>query len=339
MNRALHLNRYLISFGIPLGLLGVLVLIMRSPLLAWNNTLTLAVTFDLILTIPIIYFLLIRKTAIPKTTVIPFIVMGLIIGTYFLPKDSQGYLNLFKTWALPIIELSILTLVVIKFRRALKKYKDLKDSTPDFFSTLKSTCYEMLPKYAVMPVVTEIAVFYYGFIHWKRKTIKENEFTYHKDSGIVALMLVAIFIIAIETVVLHILVVKWSSTVAWILTFLSIYSVIQLFGFLRSMFKRPISIANNKLILRYGIMSESTIDLSEIESVEISSKDIAFHKEIRKLSLLGELESHNVILKLKKENTLIGLYGRKRTFKVLALHVDDKMRFKDQIDSALQTKL
>jgi hypothetical protein len=103
----------------------------------------------------------------------------------------------------------------------------------------------------------------------KKRELKENEFSYHKDSGTITLLIAIIFIVAIETLVLHILLTKWSSLVAWILTFLSIYSGIQIFGFLKSMFKRPISIENNKLFLRYGIMNETTIDLKNIDNIEI----------------------------------------------------------------------
>jgi hypothetical protein len=148
--------------------------------------------------------------------------------------------------------------------------------------------------------------------------------------------MVIIFIVAIETVVFHILLAKWNVVAAWVLTFLSIYSGIQIFGFLKSMLKRPISIENNKLFLRYGIMSEVTIDIKDIESIEVSSKDIELDKETRKLSFLGELESHNLIIRLKKENTLIGLYGMKRTFKNLAFHVDDKVKFENRIINAIQ---
>ena len=101
------------------------------------------------------------------------------------------------------------------------------------------------------------------------------------------------------------------------------------------MIKRPLSIENDKLYLRYGIMNESTIDLKEIESLEISSKEIDKSKESRKLSFLGDLESHNVIIRLKTEHTLIGLYGVKRKFKLLALHVDNNIEFKNRICNAL----
>lgn len=315
-------------------------LITKSSLFQMNpDYLAIGITFDLLLTVPFIYFLLIRKTNIPKTTVVPFIILGVVLCSIILPSENQQYLNLFKTWILPIIELSVLSYVIYNVRKGIKSYKQKKDLSFDFFTTLKNTCYEILPKNVVIPVVTETAVFYYGFIYWKKRELKENEFSYHKDSGTITLLIAIIFIIAIETVVLHILLTKWSSLAAWILTFLSIYSGIQIFGFVKSMFKRPISIENNKLFLRYGIMNETTIELKKIDNIEISSKDIELNKETRKLSFLGDLESHNIIIHLKEENELIGLYGIKRGYKNLALYVDNKVEFKNRINNALQHRV
>lgn len=339
MERTLILNRKAIIFGVPISLFGILILLMKSSVLPGNEALVLGITADLVLTVPLIYFLLIRKTEIPKTAVIPIMVAGLLIGSYFLPEENKDYLNFFKIWILPIVEISVLFFIIYKVRKGIKLYKSNKTEAFDFFPTLKKTCYDILPKGAVIPIVTEIAVFYYGFIYWKRRELKANEFSYHKESGTVALLGALIFIIGVETVVLHILLSRWSVIAAWILTFLSIYSGIQIFGFLKSMFKRPISIENDRLYLRYGIMTETTIDLKDIDSIEISSKDIDLNNETKKLSFLGELESHNIIIRLKNENELVGLYGTRKKYKNLAMYVDDKTEFTYQIKNALQKLL
>ncbi|MGS2764112.1 hypothetical protein [Sinomicrobium sp. M5D2P9] len=230
----------------------------------------------------------------------------------------------------------MISFVVYKISKTVKQYKLNKEKSSDFFTALKITCYEILPKAAAIPLITEIAVFYYGFLHWKKRPLKENEFSYHKESGSVALLSVVLFMIVIETMVLHILLVQWSEVLAWSLTFVSIYSSFQIFGFLRSMSKRPISIQNRRLYLRYGIMNEAIIDIAEIQSIEISSKDIDTDEETRKFTFLGDLEGHNIIIRLRKENTLTGLYGIKRKFKVLALHVDQKEMFYNRINDVLQ---
>ncbi len=334
MNKTINIPRHLFIVGIPLLIMGLMVFIAKSSIFRMNpDNLAIGITFDLILTTPFVYFLFIRKTNIPKTTFVLIMVLGIAASSIILPSENQHYLNLFRSWVLPIIELSILTFVVYNIRKAIKNHKQNKELTFDFFTSLKNICYEILPKKIAVPFATEIAVFYYGFFYWKKRVLKENEFSYHKNSGTIVSLFAFIFIIGIETFVFHILLIKWNSVAAWIFTFLSVYTAIQLFGFLKSMIKRPISIENNKLNLYYGIMGEVIIDINEISSIEISSKDIEFNKEIRNFSFL---DSHNIIIKLKKENTFSGVYGIKRKFNSLALYVDNAVEFKRQLENALQ---
>ncbi|MBS9461709.1 hypothetical protein KIM67_04760 [Flagellimonas sp. 389] len=336
----IEISKIAMVFALPLLIVGTLVLLVKSIWFQQNpNVLALGVTIDLLLTTPIVYFLLVRKTRIPTTTIVPFLIFVTVVCSVILPKENQLYLGLFKTWLLPVIELSILSFVLYKLYGAVKRYNTEKQYSLDFFSTLKKVCTEILPKAMVTPVVMEISVFYYGFLYWKKKDFKENEFSYHKNSGTITLLVAILFIVAIETFVLHILIAKWSIIVAWIFTFLSIYSGIQIFGFLKSMLKRPISIEGHKLYLRYGIMSESSIDLSDIDAVELSSKEIELDNETRKLSFLGELESHNIVIRLKKENVLTGIYGIKKSYKNLVLFIDDPMTFKNSIETALKNNL
>lgn len=339
MNKSLILNRNLISFGIPLVLFGVLIFLMKSSFITGSDSLNFAITVDLILLVPVVYFLLIRRTTIPKTTVIPVMLIGLLIGTYFLPQDDQTYLNLFITWALPVIELSVITFIIIKVRSAVKKFKTLKGSSPDFFSALKSTSYEILPSRLAMPFATEVAVFYYGFINWKKRTLAENEFSYHKDSATLAILGVLILVIGIETFALHILISRWSITAAYILSGISVYTGIQIFGFAKSLTKRPISINDNSLSLKYGILNEVEIPFFDIETIELSSKSIELDDLTRKLSPFGELESHNVVITLKNVNQLFGLYGIKKKFNVLGLHMDKPKEFKEKMMRLIDSEI
>lgn len=336
MNKSLNIQKSIVILGLLLLVYAAMILLVNSLYFTKNpNLLSLGITIDLIVIAPLLYVFLIRKTSIPKTTVIPLIMLGILCCSLILPADNQYYLNLFKTWGVPVLELSVLTLLIYKFRKTRKVFLKEKSNTFDFFIVLKNTCSEILPKPLVMPMATEIAVFYYGFINWKVKDLKKNEFTYHKESGTMALLFALILIISAETVGLHYLLLKWNAVFAWIFTGLSIYSGIQIFGFLKSMTKRPILIENNLLYLKYGIMTEAIINLSDIDSIEITSRDIEVNDNLRKLSFLGDLESHNVIMHLKKENTLFGLYGMKKTYKSIAFFADKKEEFKSYLENEL----
>ncbi|RZN83247.1 MAG: hypothetical protein EVB11_05915 [Winogradskyella sp.] len=329
------LQRKLSIFGfVTLSFLSLYLVSASSFFVSEPSRLSRAITIDILLTIPIIYFLLIRKTSVPKISVIPVTIIGVVLASFILPKEQQGLLGLFKTWILPVVELFIVSFIIYNVVKAVKSFKSKRLEHSDFYTILKQTCYDILPKGAVIPFVTEISVFYYGFIYWKKRALQPNEFTYHKESGSLTLLITFLFLIAIETLVFHLLLARWNTTVAWVLTGLSIYTGIQIFGFVKSILKRPIVLSEKTLFLRYGIMKETEINLIDIDSIEISSKDIETGDDLQKLSLLGSLESHNMIIHLNKANTITGLYGSKKNYTSLALSIDETQCFKSEIENA-----
>ncbi len=331
MNKNFFFNNNLFIFGIPFLLFTVLILITKFTLVQNYSGMSLAVTIDLLISIPLIYFLLIRKTEISKTTIIPVMVIGMLLGYYFLPPNQQRFLDYFKDWVLPIIEISVVTIIIVKVKRAVKIFKDTEGSDPDFFNTLKKTLSTILPRKLAMLFATEIAVIFYSFIKWKTRAIKENEFTYHKRSGTQAVLSIIILLIAIETFVLHLLLSMWSISVAWVITGLSIYTALQMFGFLKSLSQRPIVISDESVILHYGILNETEIQFSNIENIALAKRKTNTDKLSVKLSPLGELESHNIVISLKKERTLTGIYGIKKKFKVIAFYVDMPNEFTEKL--------
>ena len=336
MRKLLYYKNSIIALGTPVFLIGLMLFLVKSPLFKSNTSaLAIGVSADLILTIPLIYYLLVRRTNIPNITVVPLLFLCTAFGFYIIPAEEQGLLNIFKTWGLPLIELFILFTIIKNLRKGIQLFKKKQGTSPDFYSILKATCNELLPKGVSAVFATEITVFYYGFVKWTKRHLKQNEYSYHKNSGTISLLIGILLIIVIETVALHFFILKWDETVAWIVTILSIYTGLQIFGFMKSMTQRPFKIEKDTLQLSYGIMNETRIDLNTIESIVLTSKDLEEGKHNRKLSIFGDLESHNVILHLKTENTLKGIYGINRKYKVLAFYVDNRFEFEKQLNQAI----
>lgn len=339
MNLSTLNRRSLIAFGVPVTLILSIIFLTQTALFqAHSKELSIGLTFDLTLVIPFVYFLLIRKQNIPKITVVPFFIIGIVVASFVLPNEGQFYLSQIKQWLLPAVEITIFSIIVYKVRQLRKTFHQESSVNQDFFSAFKLAAEQVLPKKIIGPFATEIAVIYYGFIRWKKHKIQENEFTYHKESGSLALIYVIIFLIFVEATAIHLVLDRWSSLAAWILTILSLYSALQVFGFARAMNKRPIAIEDNQLLLRYGLFSESTIDLENIANVQVSTAEIELNDTTRKLSPLGELESHNVVIELNEETTLSGLYGKKSRYKTIVLHVDEKEEFVQALTEKLNHK-
>ena len=328
MIKHLNLSKLLI-FGVPLLLIFSMFLLAKSAMFHQNpDTLSLAITLDLLLTLPLVYFLLIRKKNIPKYTVVSAFIIGIIAASLILPKENQYYLSQIKFWVLPIVELTIFSIVFYKLRQMFKAVKKEKESTLDFYSAVMKATKEILPPRISSVFATEIAVIYYSILNWRKpKPLQENEFAYHRRSGIREVLSVLMLAIIGETIAIHLLLAQWSLVAAWILTFLSVYTMFQVIGILRSMPRRPIKIGNENLYLRYGLFNDATIPLVDIEEIRLERKGLEFDDNIRMLSSLGEIDSYNVILHLKNQHTMSGLYGFTKIFTTIAFHVDDKNKF------------
>ncbi|WP_460219661.1 hypothetical protein [Psychroserpens sp. MEBiC05023] len=337
MTKTMTLKQNAIVFLIPLALILSLVFLLNSNLyLANQNQLSTFITIDFIITIPLIYFLLIRKRNISNLTVAPFLIASVVIASYVIPTEHQNLLSIAKTWLIPIVEISVLTLVILKVRKAVNTYKAVATQHHDFYSTLVETCNSLFPKIAAKLVANEIALFYYGFFNFKKIALKNNEFSNFKGSGILSTLGAFIFVVGIEMITVHVLVAKWNIIVAWVLTILSFYSALQLIGIIRSVPKRPIVIDTNHLVLQFGMLSNTTIAYNTIESVQFAkSSDFDKNKGTKTLSLLGELEQSNIMIHLKTPQQLHYLYGKPKSYTKLLLFVDNHQEFKSLVDHHL----
>ena len=336
MSRIMTINRPWAALAIPAFLM--VVLCASAYQIAQthsSNLLDFGIAFDLVIFIPLIYLLLIQKTSIPKTTIVPIMVLGFVVGTLLLPESRQGYLQMFKTYAIPVVELGVIAYIIYKVRRAIQVFRRHKKGAPDFYSTLITTSRTLLPRPLVVPFVTEISVLYYGLVAWKTPQLPKNAFTYHKGSSSLALWGTFILLVIAETFVFHILIMQWSEIAAWVLSALSVYTALQCFGFAKSLARRPIQITTDTLSLRYGIIAEANIPLASIEAVELTTRDITGTLKAKTLSPISSLEGHNVVLSLKSPQVLRGLYGIKNEVTTIAFHIDRPEEFKSAVEAAM----
>lgn len=314
---------------VPIALLFFfLYLLSTSPIFGRDaQLLSMAITIDILITVPLLYFLLIRKTTIPNITTVPVVVGGMLLGGLMLPEENQEYLELFRTWGLPFVELGVITYIGLTVRKAVRKYGQERTVNGDFFTALKSTTQGIAPGLPGRAMAMEIAVIYYGLLTWQHRPLRENEFTYHRESGGGIVWIIILFLVGIETLVFHLLLVQWSAIAAWVFSALSIYSGLQVLGIFKATFSRPILISEDSLILRYGLMNEITIPFRDIDSLTTNSSSFSQNESDVALSPLGELENQNILLVLKGKKRMLGLYGISKEVIRLKFHVDQPEKF------------
>lgn len=295
-----------------------------------------AITLDLTLTLPIAYWFFIRKTKISKLTVLEFLIFGIILAYFILPENNRQLLDYLIYFALPVIEVGALTYAGFIIYKSRKTFKSLSRNGKDFLEILRETLGKEFPSAILAKAFSfEIAGFYYAFIAWKARR-GEKLFTYHKQNGVTALLIVFGFMIAVETFVLHFFVAKWSMIAAWILTAFSIYFLFQIFAHGKAVFLRPVEIAGDKLFVRCGLLGDAEIELANITSIERIASSFIPEKGDIKLSPLGDFSACNLKISLQTEAVLNSVYGRKKNFKAIALSIDEAEIFKSEIEKRIE---
>lgn len=333
------IHPHFIAIGIPILLLAsaILLTLNLAVLTTHEKVMFSALTIDLVLTVPVVYFLLIRKKSISKFTIVPFFIIGIIIATLIIPESHQHTLGLLKTYLLPVVEITVLTLVILKIRNAIKIYRiNSKGGNLDFITALGETTKSLFPPRIAAAVRTEIGLLYFGFFSWKKPKYAANEFTYHKENSMLLLLGTLLAVALIELFAVHLLLHEWNPTVTWILSIVSAYGVLQIFGLMKAVPRTPIQLTTTHLILRMGVFQETKIPLEKIERLEFTFAD--YDKEDKDLQKIG-LFDHNSILHLNSTAKLHGLFGSTKNYTRLAFSIDDKEKFKQALTTACTKQL
>ena len=323
-------RNYMFIVGIPILMIVFLWILTKTTLFSsFTKELSIGITIDLIFTMPFLHFLIIRKKKISNFTIISVFVIGLITASFIIPENHQSLLRIVKSYFLPILELSVFSLLVFKSIRVFKKIKLKRSLNLDFYDAIKIVARDTFPSKIADLLATEIAVIYYSFFSWKKKKLNTSEFSNYKENGIKTVLYALILIVFVETFAVHSFIEKWSVAAAWILSFLSIYTAFQIFSLIKSLSKRPIYIdeIHQKVVLRFGFFGFAEILFSEIDNIEIYNKDLPEDKSIIPFSPLGTIGGHNIILHLNNQIQIEGFYGIKKEADKLAVFIDDKNKF------------
>ncbi len=326
-----------IPSGLAFALLGLFLIVLAAAafyIKSGNGTeeLYLGLTLDLLLTVPIVYWLFIRRTSIPKITVVPVFVLGVVIANQLIPEQHAGLLNTATTWVLPVVEMTVFAIVVLKVRKAMRLFRAKRSGSLDAADAIRAVATDLIPGRAGTLAATEMTVMYYVFIAGKKLKPLTNEFTIHRHSGTVAVLSILTFVVFIETVAVHALLQMWSATAAWILTLLSLYTAMQVIAVVRSLSRRPIRVDPRHVRVAYGLYAECLLDRSDIARVELSSRSVVADDGELKLSPLQDLEKHNVILHFNATQRIDMMYGITKDCDSLALYVDEPNKFADALN-------
>jgi hypothetical protein len=169
---------------------------------------------------------------------------------------------------------------------------------------------------------SEIAVVYYAFASWRRKPevpLGMRAYSIHQRSGAASLFGALAGISLVEVPLLHLLVMRWSITAAWILSALGAYGAIWLAGMARALALRPVLVGNGELVLRCGILWTLRVPLDRVASIHQSggASDL-------QLCPGGD---PNLTMEFSEPVIATGIFGIRRPVTRVALSLDEPAAF------------
>jgi hypothetical protein len=298
-------------------------LFVRNPEVgAWG------VTFDLAITIPLVYYFAVVRTGAAKPiTVAPVFVIGVALAARLIPHGQQAFVRDLR-WVAAPLELVTLALVA---GRLMAMHRAGTAASDDPLARITAACREIFGRSPVGTFVAfEVTTLYYGLFAWRKKAPREG-YSVHERSGWGVIVAAFLLVIAAEGVGMHFLLIRSFPRGAWLWTALDLYGALWLMGDYQALRLRRITLDDDALQIRFGLRASATIPYSAIAAVEPREGEWEKRKGTLKVAIVDDPRT---IIRLREPMTIQFIAGIRKTIDTVAILADD-----DGFEAALRSRV
>jgi hypothetical protein len=176
---------------------------------------------------------------------------------------------------------------------------------------------------------TELTLGWYALLSWRRPPHVPSgarAFSYHRKSGLVALLSAVIGAAVVELFVVHLVVHALRPRVAWALSAVSAVGVVWLVGLVRAIVLRPVLVTARGVTVRNGALWTLDVPFAALERVE-TGRVAAPARRAPGLLRVGGNGRPSALLALREPLVAQGPYGRTKTVTTVAMTLDDPAGF------------
>jgi len=285
------------------------------------------VTCDLVLIVPALYYLLlVRGRRWPAIGVVPVFIVCLLAASWILPDEHHDVLAGFE-WAAAPLELGLLAYIGWRAAASIRgARRRLRGGGVDAFDTIREAARETIgmPRVADM-LAQELAMFYYALASWKSSPRRTGDgFSSYRNSGYGVLLSAILIVLVLETIAIHVLVYTlWSGLAAWVLTGISLYTLVWMIGDWQALRLRLTEIRPDRIVIRLGTRWDAEIPRGDVLYVG-PPEPVAGEPRPLRFALLGD---PSLEIRLSRPVTARGPYGLRRSSTVIRLQLDNPDRF------------
>lgn len=293
---------------------------------------------DLVIVLPACWMLYQRKLTI-KTAIFLgafgcLLARFLIPNTYLAPFEWFTIVGLGAEILLLLFELSLI-LVCMKYIP--KMLRDIKKQKLPVVFSIQKFAPPIAQKYTIIQVfLTEILVGYYAIFSWKQQA--QEGITLHKKSGYIAIQLMMIHGIVIETIGIHWWLHSQSIWLSIILLAFNIYSVLFLLADLQATRLNPIYYTKDTLYLSLGLMKKVEVPFHQVDQIFMSIGEVSKKQKKEILYFVANdfiQPEPDFYLVLKKPVIATFLLGKKKSYTKIAIRSDDAKKLQEIIEQRM----
>jgi len=307
--------------------------IVRTPLFARAPEMAAwAVTFDLCLTIPVLYYVLVVRRGAHPATLIPIFGGGMLLARFIVPRGEQDFLHSLASLG-SILEIVLLAVVVARARKVSRVLRSA--GAPDPVEKIRIACEGIFGAGRLAGFVSaEAAILWYALLSWRRSPPPaesgrraEPGVTFHRASGWGTILAGFFVLIAGEGLGAHLLLARWSVRAAWMFTALDVYTVLWLLGDFQGLRLRPATFDGRTLRLRFGMRWSADVDAANVLGVSRLAPG-AFTKR-RDTLRFAILDEPRYEIAFREPVAFRGIAGLERRVRAIALLPDDSDSFEE----------
>jgi len=301
-------------------------IVRSSAFLARPDLLSAAIAIDLIVVVPLAYWLcIVRAGGARLRSVLVVVVLSVIGARYVLPPAHRSIAGAARYLTF-VLELAITSYAIWRVRSAMRA-PATGAAGADVVDLLQHALAGPFGRAAWMPAVTtELATFYYA-VGGNGDRAPDDATAFPLETSNARTMLLGVGLaLAIETPIAHLLVARWSVVAATVLTLLSVYSLIWLIGDYRATLRRPVLLFPTRLAIRVGLRYRVDVPLEDVAGVAVASWRDAGQGNPEFLNTAGPA-TPNVVIEFSALTRVTGIFGITRVARRIGLRLRDPAGF------------
>lgn len=287
---------------------------------------------DVLFTLPLLYFLLLRPAWRQMLTAwLGIAALGMLAGRWLNPQQEQafGHYSLLLIATELALELALVLLLVRQCRQLLHQHSDVDAAMARTFTS--------------KPMLFEARIWYYALFLRRGERLRfhgEQHFRYDQHHGNASNQLAWIMAILFEMPIAHVLLHLWLGNrwQTWAIDGLNLWGLLYLIAEYRATRWRPISLAQDSLIIRNGVLaSDVSVPYAMIASVSPCDETGAPIRRQRGVLRYRQCGQLNVQITLRAGSQFPNLFGRERAVQRIFLSIDHAASLIEALRARLTT--